>query len=69
MTTHQAKAEAKKIVERFSDNGLRNWSSAKQIAIIHVNGLIDQIEPLLGFYGKTKILNNHRSILTELEKP
>ena len=46
MNTKQAKAKAEKIIEMFSDNGLRNWSPAKQCALICCDEIIEELRQL-----------------------
>ncbi len=61
MTKSEAKAEAEKMIEMFSDNGLRNWSSAKQCALICCDEIIEESQD----FNRTHFW---QSVKTEIEK-
>ncbi len=84
MTKNQAKTEAEKIVQEFYNiladqtTNLDCWEIAKKCAIIHVKGILKEIEFIHDRMIKSDLLaaagaiysriQHYESILTELEK-
>lgn len=62
----EEKEEAKRLIDKFSDGGMRNWSKAKECALICVDEVVRQIPVRPGNYDPT--FEYWRKVKQEIEK-